>query len=143
MTALPHLDIKRHAQDLRETWQARAIAESTGKTRAVVLIVLTMSYSSAMKTLLRVLGYRDISRPFLSSGATIQLGGKLTCDVTEKSGLVAPAVVYDSTDDLNRHMRALADKVHMTDSERVEFTAAIQRWVVADLRVNHMGQVLH
>ncbi len=143
MNAIPQLDTKRHAQDLRETWQARVIAESAGKTRAVVLIVLSMSYSNAMRTLLRVLDYRDISRPFLSSGATIQLSGKLTCDVTEKSGLVAPAVVYESTDDLNRDMRSLADKVHMTDAERVEFTAAIQRWVVQDLRVNHLGQVIH
>lgn len=139
MSALPKLDVKRHAQDLRTTWQARAIAESTGKTRAVVLIVLSMNYTHAMQTLLRVLGFRDIQRPFLSSGATIQLSGKLTCDVTEKSGLVAPAVVYESTDDLNRDMRGLADRLKFTDPERIEFTAAIQRWVVADLRINHLG----
>lgn len=134
------LDPKRHAQDLRETWQARIIAESTGKTRAVVLIVLTMSYSRAIQTLLRVNGYRDIERPFLCSGATIALDGKLICDVTEKSGLVAPAVVYDSTDELNRDMRGLADRLKLTDRERLEFTAAIQKWVVADQRVDHLGK---
>lgn len=136
---MPKLDAKRHAQDLRETWQARVIAESTGKTRAVVLIVLSMNYTHAMQTLLRVLGFRDIARPFLSSGATIQLSGKLVCDVTEKSGLKAPSVVYESTEELNRDMRELADHLKMSDPERIEFTSAIQRWVVADLRVNHMG----
>lgn len=139
MNGMPKLDTRRHAEDLRGTWQARVIAESSGRTRAVVLIVLSMSFTNAMQTLLRVLGYRDIQRPFLSSGATIQLSGKLVCDVTEKSGLVAPAVVYDSTDDLNRDMRGLADRLKLSDPERIEFTAAIQRWVVADLRVDHLG----
>lgn len=133
------LDIRRHAQDLRDTWQARAIAETTGRTRAVVLIVLTMSHSRAMTMLLRVLGYRDITRPFLSSGATIQPSGKMVCDVTEKSGLVAPAVVYESTDAMNKEMRDLADRLKFTDRERLEFTAALQHWVVADLRVDHLG----
>lgn len=140
MNAMPSLDHRRHAQDLRDTWQARVICESTGKTRAVVLIVLIMSYAKAFQTLLRVCGYRDISRPFLSSGATIQLSGQLVCDVTEKSGLVAPAVVYESTDELNKDMRGLADRLKLSDKERVEFTAAIQKWVVADLRVDHMGR---
>lgn len=134
------LSTRRHAQDLRQTWQARAIAETTGKTRAVVLIVLTMSYARAIQTLLRVCGYRDIERPFLSSGVTITLSGKLICDVTEKSGLVAPAVVYESTDELNKEMRDLADRLKLTDQERLEFTAAIQHWVVADQRVDHLGR---
>ncbi len=140
---MPALDIKRHAQDLRDTWQARCIAESTGRTRAVILIVLAMNYTNAMQTLLRVCGFRDINRPFLSSGATIALSGKLICDVTEKSGLVAPAVVYENTDELNRDMRGLADKLKLTDKERLEMTAAIQRWVVADQRVDHLGERLH
>ena len=143
MSEIVPLDPKRHAQDLRETWQARCIAGSTGKTRAVILIVLTISYSRAIQTLLRVLGYRDIQRPFLSSGATILLNGKLICDVTEKSGLTAPAVVYDSTDDMNRDMRNLADRLKLSDKERLEMTAAIQDWVVADQRADHLGRKLH
>lgn len=140
MNGVKKLDPRRHAQDLRNTWQARCIAESKGKTRAVMLIVLSMSYTNAVPTLLRVLGYRDINRPFLSSGATINWNGKLICDVTEKSGIVAPAVVYDSTDELSRDMRDLADRLKLNDNERVEMTKAIQHWVVADMRVDHLGQ---
>jgi hypothetical protein len=99
-----------------------------------------MSFAKAIQTLLRVCGYRDIARPFISSGATIQLSGQLVCDVTEKSGMVAPAVVYQSTDELNREMRMLADRLKFTDAERIEFTAAIQHWVVADMRVDHLGK---
>jgi len=141
MTEIKPLNFHRHAQDLRDTWQARVLAEAKGKQAAVVLIVLCMSYSAAIKTLLRVVfDIRDIQRPFFASGAEIQLSGKLVCDLVEKSGITHPVVVYDSTDELNRDMRDLADKLKLSDTERLEFTAAIQRWVVADHRVNHLGR---
>lgn len=143
MTDIKPLNFHRHAQDLRETWQARCLAEAKGKPAAVVLIVLCMSYSTAIKTLLRVVfNRRDIERPFFASGAEIQLSGKLVCDLVEKSGITHPVVVYESTDELNRDMRDLADRLKLKDSERLEFTAAIQRWVVADHRVDHMGKRL-
>lgn len=141
MTDIKPLDFKRHAQDLRDTWQARCLAEAKGKTAAVVLIVLCMSYSTAIKTLLRVVfNRRDIERPFFASGAEIQLSGKLVCDLVEKSGIVHPVVVYESTDLLNRDMRILADHLKLTDAERLELYAAVQRWVVADHRIDHMGK---
>lgn len=141
MTEIKPLNFHRHAQDLRDTWQARCLAEAKGKQAAVVLIVLCMSYSAAIKTLLRVVfNIRDIQRPFFCAGAEIQLSGKLVCDITEKSGITHPVVVYENTDELNRDMRELADKLKLKDSERLEFTTAIQRWVVADHRVDHMGR---
>lgn len=141
MTEIAPLSSHRHAQDLRDTWQARCLAEAKGKTAAVVLIVLCMSYSTAVKTLLRVVfNQRDIQRPFFASGAEIQLSGKLVCDIVEKSGITHPVVVYESTDELNRDMRDLADRLKLNDKDRLEFTAAIQRWVVADHRVDHLGK---
>lgn len=141
MNAAP-ISVHDHAQKLRETWQARALAETTGMTRAVVLVVLAEACSSVIMTLLRVVfpGFTDITRPFFSGGATIILNGKVVCDMTGKSGLKQPVVVYDSTDAMNRDMRAIADRLKFTDPERLEFTAAIQRWVVADLRVDHLGR---
>lgn len=144
MSDIKPLDFHRHAQDLRDTWQARCLAEAKGKTAAVVLIVLTMSYSTAIKTLLRVVfGRRDIDRPYLASGAEIHLSGKLVCDIVERSGITRPVVIYDSIGELNRDMRDLADRLKLKDSERLEFTAAIQRWVVADHRVDHLGRKLN
>jgi hypothetical protein len=130
-----------HAQKLRDTWQARALAETVGMTRAVVLVVLAEAYSSVIMTLLRVVfpGFKDITRPFFSGGATIILNGKVVCEMTGKSGLKQKVVVFDSTDHMNREMRSIADRLKFTDAERLEFTAAIQRWVVADLRVDHLG----
>lgn len=141
MTDIKPLDLHRHAQDLRDTWQARCLAEAKGKTAAVVLIILCMSYTTAIKTLLRVVfDIRDIPRPFFASGAEVQLSGKLVCDIVERSGLTHPVVVYESLDDLNREMRDLAERLKLSDAERLEFTAAIKRWVVADHRVDHLGR---
>jgi len=138
------ISIHDHAQKLRDTWQARVLAESSGKTRAVVLIVLTMAYSNTIQVLLRVVfpGFRDIQKPFFASGACILLNGKIACEIMEKSGIQHPVVVYESTDELNRDMRDLADRLKLTDPERLEFTAAIQKWVVADQRVDHLGRKL-
>lgn len=135
------ISVHDHAQKLRDTWQARALAESSGKTRAVVLIVLFHAYTTVIKTLLRVVfNLRDINPPFFSSHATIALNGKVVADLTERSGLVHPVAVYDSTDALNKDMRDLADRLKFTDPERLAFTAAIQKWVAADLRVDHLGR---
>lgn len=135
------ISIHDHAQKLRDTWQARALAESKGKTRAVILIVLVHAYSRVIKTLLHVVfGIRDIQKPFFASGACILLNGKVACDLAEKSGLVHPVVIYDSTDEMNKDMRDLADRLKLTDRERLEFTAAIQQWVVMDQRIDHLGR---
>jgi hypothetical protein len=142
MNATTPINVHDHAQKLRDTWQSRALAETTGKTQAVVLVVLANAYSNAIMTLLRVTfpGFRDINRPFFSGSATIALSGKVVCEMTGKSGLKQTVVVYDSTDDMNRDMRGIADRLKFTDAERLEFTAAVQRWVVADRRIDHLGR---
>jgi hypothetical protein len=139
------IGIHDHAQKLRDTWQARVLAESDGLTRAVVLIVLFHAYTKVIKTLLRVVfpGMRDIPTPYFSSGATILLNGKVACDLSYGGGITVPKIIYESTDELNRAMRDLADRLKLTDPERLEFTAAIQKWVVADQRVDHLGRKLH
>lgn len=136
------ISIHDHAQKLRDTWQGRVLAESDGKTRAVVVIVLFHAYSKVIKTLLRVVfpTMRDLVPPFISSAATIMLNGKLVADVTYSGGIVTPKVIYESTDELNKDMRDLADRLKLTDPERLEFTAAIQKWVVADQRVDQLGR---
>lgn len=141
MNATP-LNIHDHAQKLRDTWQARALAETNGMMRAVVLVILANAYSNVIMTMMRIVfpGFRDITRPFFSGSATIVLTGKIVCEMTGKSGLKQGVVVFDSTDDMNRKMRAIADRLKFTDAERLEFTSAIQRWIVADLRIDHLGR---
>lgn len=149
MTNLPDLDIHRHAQDLRNTWQARALAESSGKEAAVVMAVLFHNYLPAMQILLRVVfpnaplahnGWTEISRPFLYGGARIDASGKVTCGMVTKDGHRVPwALILDREAQLTSMFRKLADRLKLSDADRVEMTEAVKHWVVADRRVNHMG----
>lgn len=146
---LPDLDIGRHAQDLRNTWQARALAEARGKEAAIVMAVLFHSYRPAMQILLRVVfpnaplarnGWTEISRPFLYGAATVVADGKVTCGMIGKDGRKYPRMLlFDREAQLVSMFRRLADRLKFTDAERIEMTEAVKRWVVADHRVNHMG----
>jgi hypothetical protein len=138
---------KSPAQTIAETWQARALRESSGKTAAVVMAVLFYSYSEAMEVLLRVIypGFRELRFPFYTSGATVVKTGKVVCDLATArfgSHLVTArnTLVYESEGELIKEFRDLADRLKFTDAERVQMTTAVQNWVVADLRIDHMGR---
>lgn len=130
-----------HAKQLRDKWQARALAASTGKLAAVVLVVLFHNYRDAMPVLLRVVwpDFRDIAKPFLCSGATVQISGRVTCEMIDRDGNKKVVALYRSEDEMIGEFRKLADGLKLDDAERVEMFGAIRNWVVADLRVNHMG----
>lgn len=136
--------LARHAQDLRDTWQCRCLAETKGKLAAVTLSVLMHGYSQAMPVLLRVAfpGFRDIVMPFISSSATIVKSGKVVADITSSRLLPPkPTVLFDSEAELIKDFRDLADRLALPDKDRLDLMAAVKRWVVADLRVDHMGRV--
>lgn len=144
MSALPATDLlHKHAQELRDTWQCRCLVEAKGKLAAVMLSVLMHSHTQAMPVLLRVAfpGFRDINTPFISSAATIVKSGKVVADITS-SRLLPPqrTVIYESEADLVRDFRTLADRLKLSDKDRVDLTEAVKRWVVADLRINHLGE---
>lgn len=135
--------LHKHAQELRDTWQCRCLVEAKGKLGAVMLSVLMHSYTTAMPILLRVAfpGFRDINPPFFCSGATIVKTGKVVADMIDRFQMKHTNVpVFDSEADLIKQLRNLADRLKLNDRERVDLTEAVKRWVVADLRVNHLGQ---
>jgi hypothetical protein len=142
------LDIERRAQDLRRTWQARALAETKGKTRAVLRAVLFHSYAQAMPVLLRVVfGNTPLGNvgclPAWVGTAKINLGGQIVCNVASPDRqLVRDVIAYDSEQALIWTFRTLADKLKLPDHERIELIEAVKRWVVADLRIDHLGRKL-
>lgn len=139
------LDIERHAQDLRRTWQARALAESKDKTRAVLRAVLTHSYAGAMPVLMRVVfpNLRGEWLPEFIGTAKIDRGGVIICNVKNHERKLVPNVpVYDGTEKLIWTFRTLADRLKFTDTERVEMIEAVKRWIVADERIDHLGRKL-
>lgn len=144
------LDAQRHAQDLRNTWQARALAETKGKFAAVVLAVLMHNYTAAMQILLRVVfprapigrnGWVEMNPPFYYGTASIAANGMVTCAMfTRENANIKNAHVYDSTDELLKEVRDLGDRLQFTDKERIEMAEACKRWITRDSRIDHMGK---
>lgn len=134
-----------HAQKLRDTWQARALAETKGRLAAVVLGVLFHNFAEVMPILLRVVfpGFRDIKRPFLSGGATVLANGMVACGLVS-SGSDAPRqmIIYEREACIVKDFRDLADRLKLNDADRVEMMGAIKKWVVADHCIDHLGRRL-
>lgn len=136
--------LKKHADELRQMWQSRALAASDGKMQRVLMVVLAYEYAAAMPILLRATfpGFTDIERPFLSSYATIAPSGEIVCGMVHRDGSKKNVTVYDSKDKYVADMRALADKLKLSDEERTEMFTVLQRWIVKDMRIGPNGERL-
>lgn len=139
----PALDLTfaKHAQDLRDLWQCRALAETDGRGRigAVLLSVLAHNYDDAMPVLLRVVfpGFTSINAPFLCSAGRIAKTGAVVADMIDKDGQRHTGVpVYRDETALRDDFRRLADKLKLSDADRIEMFKCVQRWVVADTRLD-------
>jgi hypothetical protein len=127
------------AFDLRSSWQARVLAGVGGHMGAVVMSVLSHTYDEAMPTLLRMVfpGFTSIVAPFYCSAAKVDKAGRVVADVVTKTGdIVKDAKVFDNEMQLRDAFRRLADHVNLNDADRVELFKCVQRWVVADRRLD-------
>jgi hypothetical protein len=127
------------AFDLRATWQARALHEAKGLTGMVLLSVLSHTYDEALLVLLPIVfpGYVEPALPVLSSCGKIDKTGAVVADVIRKDHHVVKDVVLYRTDaDLQNDFRRLADRLKLNDSDRVEMFKCVQRWLVADRRLD-------
>lgn len=142
------LDVRRHAQDLRETWQARALAATlrqeeyaapVDKLGMCMLSLMAHNYDDALPVLLRVINpyFVSIGAPFLCSAAKIAKTGHVMADMIGREGRkFRNQALFRSTRAMEREFRIFADKLKFTDSERIELFAAVRRWVVCDFRLD-------
>lgn len=132
---------KKLAFDLRGSWQAKVLINSTGTTFAVVMSVLAHNFCEAMTTLLRVVipawDGTPIG-PYLTTAGKVAKNGTIVADVVfPKSGRIEKdAVLYLSEIHLRDDMRRLADKLKLVDEDRAAFFTAIRNWLVADRRLD-------
>jgi len=139
------------SKSIRDSWQARCLhaVNDDDKFWNVVHAVLWHDYGKAMPVLLQVIypGFTDITRPFFIGGANVIANGKVVCRmVREGDASIDDAdwvVVYDSQEQLNWNFRKLADKLKLSDRDRMELFASVKRWIVADLRIDHLGRMKH
>lgn len=132
-------EFERHAKELRESWQGRVLAAAKGQTGAVVLSVLAHNFDGAILTLCQVVfpGFSGIEAPFMCSAAKVNKAGWVVADVAMRDGRIAKdAKIFASEIELRDEMRRLADRIKLSDADRVQFFAAVQKWVVADQRLD-------
>ena len=145
----PILDLafKRHADDLRASWQFRLFrisyeaqprgAAPRDKVGMCVSSILHRSYDDAMPVLLALFGARGWLTPLLSSNAKIAKTGHVMADMVAKDGTkYRNQAIFRNEREMERAFRKLADAARLSDAERIEFFDAIKRWVVCDYRLD-------
>ncbi len=134
---------KRLAFDLRSSWQCRALAGTQDKLQAIVMSVLAHNYDEAMPVLMQIafpgfqVGHEPIRHAILCSAARVDKAGQIVADVVSRSGLKTKNyVLFESELQMQGVFRRLADMMKLDDHERIEMFHAVQRWVVADRRLD-------
>lgn len=135
---------KKHADEIREMWQSKALRASTGKLRKVVIVALAKEYPAALVVLMKVTfpNFIDLARPMFISYATIAPSGRIICDMIDRDGSKRKVAVYRSEHIFIYEMRKLADEMKLDDKDRVEMFAVLQKWVTRDQRVGIFGEKL-
>jgi hypothetical protein len=128
------------AFDLHSSWQASALAATRGQhIGAVLLSVLAHNFDDAMPVLLRVVfpGFTSITTPFLCSAGKVDKSGAVVADVVNKDETISKdAIIYRDETALRDDFRRLADHLKLADTDRIEMFKCVQRWVVADRRLD-------
>jgi len=134
----------KHADEIRELWQSRALRESQGKLRRVLVTVIAKEYPGALVTLLKVTfpGFVDLDPPILTGYAAIAPDGAIACDMLDRDGQRKRVKVYDSENDMLYALRMLADNLKLSDKNRVEMFTIVGKWVASDQRIDHNGRKL-
>ncbi len=127
------------AFDLRGSWQVRAIGEAKGQTWMVLLSVLAHTYDHALLFMMPLV-YPDfdgsIPAPHLTTAAKIDKNGAIVADVVDRNGIIKEVAIYPTELHLRDDFRRLADRLKLNDADRVELLKCVQRWVVADRRLD-------
>lgn len=148
---LAHIEqtlIRRHAQDLRETWQCRVLAAAAHDGEAVtprdklgmcIVSMLAHNFDQAVPVLMLAVfpSYKGLGLPSLTSAAKIARGGQVMADFIDRDGRrFKNQALFQNTTHMERDFRQLADRLKLSDGDREELFAAVKRWVVADYRLD-------
>lgn len=121
----------------RDTWQARSLAAAEGKTAAVLLSVLAHNYEDSLMLICRAIGLSTfLPTPFLVSIGKVNHDGSVIAKVQQKDGEIEWWSLYPSELALRDDFRRLADRLKLSDADRVELFDAVKRWLPADRRLD-------
>ena len=134
--------IRKHAQELRDTWQARLLAEAEGREFAVALAVICLEWPTALPTLMRTVfpGFVDITRPFFAGYARTQIDGSVWCGLIDRDYEWRYIRVYTSEHDYVTAFRVIADKLKLNDDDRTMMFKVLRNWITSDMRIDEYGR---
>ena len=126
------------AFDLRASWQVKVMIATRGQQIGMVTMsVLAHTYDEAMPALLALADLDEPPLPCLVSAARISKSGAVVADVVDRMGTrIRDAVIYRNEFLLRDDFRKLADRLKLSDTDRIELFKCVQRWVVADRRLD-------
>jgi hypothetical protein len=138
VAALIDLSPNRHADELRASWQARAMANTDGYLNCVIKSVLAHNFDDAMPVLLTlVYGTAGLRLPGFVSIAKINKDGQIVADWATRSGEIEKnKVVFKSEEQMRGVFRKLADLMKLDDDDRVQMFIAVRKWCAADHRLD-------
>lgn len=127
-------------EELRQSWQGRALAFAANmpQLRTALLSLLADNYDDTMPFLLHaVTGRGSISAPYYVTSPKINKAGQIVADLIGPDGCkYKQAVIFISELQMEGTFRRLADRMKLTDAERVDLFACIHHWVKADQRLD-------
>lgn len=130
-----------HAEELRQSWQGRALALTGAEAPQLCRVLMSVfadNYDEAMPFLLHaVFGSSAIVAPFLCSSPKINKAGQVTADLITKYGTKNKNyVIFLDEDQMQGVFRKLADRMKLSDAERIDLFIAVRFWVKADQRLD-------
>lgn len=127
-------------KELQDTWMSRALrASQRDHVGMIMLSVIAHNFDGALLTLMQVTfpGFTSIVPPFLCTAAKVAKDGSVVADMVNRFGCIEKDVrLYPNETALRDDVRCLADRMKLTDAERIEMFKCVQRWVVADRRLD-------
>jgi hypothetical protein len=128
-------------EELRQSWQGRALVlteRASPKLCRALMSVLADNYDQTMPFLLHaVFGSASITTPFLCTSPKINKAGRVVADLITKYGTKQKNyVIFDDEKQMEGVFRKLADRLKLSDAERIDLFLAVRFWVKADQRLD-------
>lgn len=129
------------AEQLRQSWQGRALACTNGKGHmlAVLMSLLADAYDDAFPFLMRAVfpEWHGVYTPFLCTSPKIDKAGRVVADLMLKDGAkIKGHIVFASEQEMQDAFRRLADWLKLSDADRINLFDKVRAWVKADLRLD-------
>src|SRR5262245_50801010 len=124
---------------MHDSWQCRALLMADGRCFSVLLSVLAHTLDEAMAVLLPVAfpGFTSIGAPFLCTAGKVSKSGGIVANMVDFDGcIVRDFARYRDEQEMRDEFRRLADRLKLSDDDRMEMFKCVQRWVVADRRLD-------